>query len=260
MALSVEEELALGAEFKKNTLTEVVEVKKDEDNAETLFTHRSKLYHFITEDTYGGETRTNYWKERGLGDIKILKDKTKGTVRVIMRQEKTLKPCANFALTEECSLTSMGSSVKAWVFNCHDFSDGGELKPLTCSIKFKNEEIANKFRDAFNAGKKSHAEATAGGDAAAAAAPDDSAKGGDEAPEEKDRLDEQAKAYRAGVEKRRASITAQNALNDSDYDSNEEDVDERATVSGSIAATITGDKTVDTLAGDMAKASVQDKE
>jgi hypothetical protein len=221
------------------------------------------LYHFITEDNYGGETRTNYWKERGLGDIKISKEKSKGTVRVIMRQEKTLKPCANFALTEECSLAPMGSSVKAWVFNCHDFSDGGELKPLTCSIKFKNEEIANKFRDAFDAGKKMHEEAAAGGEAAAtaAAAADDSAKGGDAASDEaeKDLLDAQAEAYRAGIEKRRASIKAQNALEDSDYDSNEEDVDEQATGSGSIAAAITGDKVVDELAGDMAKASVEDK-
>lgn len=217
------------------------------------------------EDNYGGEKRTNYWKERGLGDVKILKDKTKGTVRVIMRQEKTLKPCANFALSEECSLAPMGSSTKAWVFNCHDFSDG-ELKPLTCSIKFKNEEIANKFRDAFDAGKKQHLEASASGEEASGgdAGGDGStnaAQGKSEASaeEEKNELDAQAKAYRAGVEKRRASLKAQNALDDSDYDSNEEDVDEQATVSGSIAAQLgVGDKSVDALSGAMASASVKD--
>lgn len=250
----------------RNTLTEVVEVKKDEDNAEILFTHRSKLYHFVKEDNYGGEVRTNYWKERGLGDVKILKDKEKGTVRVIMRQEKTLKPCANFALTEECALAPMGSSVKAWVFNCHDFSDG-ELVPVTCSIKFKNEEIANKFRDAFNEGKKSHAVALAGAESSTDKEGGQDNKGEDgkdDASGNQDDLDAQAEAYREDVTKRRASLKAKNALNDSDYDSNEEDVDEQAvTGSGAIAErygiSANSDQAVDEISGAMAKASVNDE-
>ena len=84
---------------------EEVKVLKDEDVATVLYVHRSKLYHFIKEDNYGGEVRTNYWKERGLGDIKIMQEKESKKCRIIMRQEKTLKPVANFMLTEECTLT-----------------------------------------------------------------------------------------------------------------------------------------------------------
>ena len=88
---------------------EEVNVQKDEDVANVLYSHRSKLYHFIKEDNYGGEVRTNYWKERGLGDIKIMQDKSTSLCRVIMRQEKTLKPVANFMLSEEVALTPSAS-------------------------------------------------------------------------------------------------------------------------------------------------------
>jgi len=36
------------------------------------------------------------WKERGTGDVKLLKDRKGGKVRVVMRRDKTLKVCANF--------------------------------------------------------------------------------------------------------------------------------------------------------------------
>jgi Ran-binding protein 1 len=90
---------------------EEVKVLKDEDVATILYSHRSKLYHFIKEDNYGGEVRTNYWKERGLGDVKIMQDKKTSLCRIIMRQEKTLKPVANFMLTDEVELTPSAFSL-----------------------------------------------------------------------------------------------------------------------------------------------------
>ena len=83
---------------------EEVKVLRDEDVANILYTHRCKLYLFIHEDNYGDEVRTNYWKERGLGDIKVMQNKENNTCRVLMRQEKTLKPCLNFVLSEEVEL------------------------------------------------------------------------------------------------------------------------------------------------------------
>ena len=35
------------------------------------------------------------WKERGTGEIKLLKHKENGKIRVLMRRDKTLKICAN---------------------------------------------------------------------------------------------------------------------------------------------------------------------
>ena len=48
---------------------------------------KSKLYRFDKE--------ANQWKERGAGTVKLLKHKSTGKIRLVMRQSKTLKICAN---------------------------------------------------------------------------------------------------------------------------------------------------------------------
>ena len=48
---------------------------------------KSKLYRFDKDG--------NQWKERGAGTVKFLKHKETGRVRLVMRQSKTLKICAN---------------------------------------------------------------------------------------------------------------------------------------------------------------------
>lgn len=52
-------------------------------------TRRAKLYRFASEND------PPEWKERGTGDVKLLKHKEKGTIRVLMRRDRTLKICAN---------------------------------------------------------------------------------------------------------------------------------------------------------------------
>ena len=74
-ALAVE---ANDPHFEPLVVLDEVTVETGEENEEPMCTLRSKLYVFIKEDVYGGETRNNYWKERGLGDIKILKHKNMG--------------------------------------------------------------------------------------------------------------------------------------------------------------------------------------
>lgn len=48
---------------------------------------KAKLYRFDKEG--------NQWKERGTGTVKLLKHKDTAKVRLVMRQAKTLKICAN---------------------------------------------------------------------------------------------------------------------------------------------------------------------
>lgn len=48
---------------------------------------KSKLYRFDKDG--------NQWKERGAGTVKFLKHKETGKVRLVMRQSRTLKICAN---------------------------------------------------------------------------------------------------------------------------------------------------------------------
>ena len=51
------------------------------------FRSKAKLYRFDKEG--------NQWKERGTGTVKLLKHKETSKVRLVMRQAKTLKICAN---------------------------------------------------------------------------------------------------------------------------------------------------------------------
>jgi hypothetical protein len=47
-----------------------------------------------------------------------------------MRQEKTLKPVANFIITESpsCDLSNMANNEKAFMWVCQDFSDGDKAE------------------------------------------------------------------------------------------------------------------------------------
>ena len=68
-------------------LTEKVETKTNEESEEQLFKMRAKLFKFVRE--------SQEWKERGTGDVRLLKHKENGKTRLVMRRDKTLKVCAN---------------------------------------------------------------------------------------------------------------------------------------------------------------------
>jgi len=68
-------------------LTEKVEVKTNEELEEQLFKMRAKLFKFVRE--------SSEWKERGTGDVRLLKHRENGKTRLVMRRDKTLKVCAN---------------------------------------------------------------------------------------------------------------------------------------------------------------------
>ena len=40
--------------------------------------------------------RDEQWKERGVGNAKLMRDREEKKIRFVMRQEKTFKPVANF--------------------------------------------------------------------------------------------------------------------------------------------------------------------
>jgi hypothetical protein len=50
---------------------------------------RAKLFRYDTTES------PPEWKERGTGDVKLLRHSEKNCVRVVMRRDKTLKICAN---------------------------------------------------------------------------------------------------------------------------------------------------------------------
>jgi len=123
-------------------LPEIV-VNSGEDGEEEVFKRRAKLYR------YAHECSPPEWKERGTGDVKILKKEEDQSARIIMRREKTLKVCANHSILPWMDLKPNCGSQKAWVWKTQaDYADE-EPKQETLAIRFGNVENAKKFFDAF---------------------------------------------------------------------------------------------------------------
>ncbi|XP_034549392.1 ranBP2-like and GRIP domain-containing protein 3 isoform X1 [Notolabrus celidotus] len=121
-------------------LPDKVDVKTGEEEEEEMFCNRAKLYRFDTE--------TKEWKERGIGNVKILKHSTKGKVRLLMRREQVLKICANHYITSDMLLKPNAGSDKSWVWNAIDYADE-EPKPEQLAIRFKTVDEASLFKAKF---------------------------------------------------------------------------------------------------------------
>ncbi|XP_077094513.1 E3 SUMO-protein ligase RanBP2-like isoform X2 [Siphateles boraxobius] len=122
------------------SLPEQVEVKSGEEDEEILFKERTKLYRWDCE--------LNQWKERGVGDIKILFHPVKKCYRVLMRREQVLKVCANHTISQSIELKPMNTSANALVWTATDYSEGdGKVQKL--AAKFKTPELVESFRRAF---------------------------------------------------------------------------------------------------------------
>ncbi|KAL8304711.1 hypothetical protein RB601_007046 [Gaeumannomyces tritici] len=122
-------------------LTEKVEVKTNEESEEQVFKMRAKLFKFVRD--------TSEWKERGTGDVRLLKHRENGKTRLVMRRDKTLKVCANHYIVPEMKLSPNVGSDRSWVWNAAADVSEGEPEGVTLAIRFANSENANAFKDAF---------------------------------------------------------------------------------------------------------------
>ncbi|XP_070073916.1 E3 SUMO-protein ligase RanBP2 isoform X2 [Drosophila takahashii] len=119
-------------------LPDKIDVKTGEEDEELLYVHKAKLYRH-TE----GE-----WKERGLGDIKILRHRETKKLRVVMRREQVFKICLNHVLNS--NVVYRPKTETSWLFAAHDFSEGESvLERFT--LRFKNKEVAEGFHAAVKA-------------------------------------------------------------------------------------------------------------
>ncbi|XP_028110953.1 ran-binding protein 1 homolog a-like [Camellia sinensis] len=88
------------------------------------------------------------WKERGVGTVKLLKHKGTGKVRLVMRQSKTLKICANHLVLPTMSVQEYTGNEKSCVWHAADFADG-ELKDELFAIRFGSVENCKTFMEMF---------------------------------------------------------------------------------------------------------------
>ncbi|TVY67530.1 Ran-specific GTPase-activating protein [Lachnellula suecica] len=122
-------------------LTEKVDTKTNEELEEQVFKMRAKLFKFVKD--------SNEWKERGTGDVRLLKHKENGKTRLVMRRDKTLKVCANHYVVPEMKLSPNVGSDRSWVWNAAADVSEGEPEAQTLAIRFANSENANLFKEAF---------------------------------------------------------------------------------------------------------------
>ena len=73
---------------------------------------------------YAHECDPPEWKERGTGDIRIMRKEEDNTARILMRREKTMKVCANHLIKSWMVLKPNCGSKKAWVWKTRaDYAD-----------------------------------------------------------------------------------------------------------------------------------------
>ena len=119
---------------------DLCETRSGEENDKILHrVQRAKLFRFHEKE----------WKERGIGEAKLLKDKTTGRIRFLMRREMVMKVCANHVVQPDMVLTPAVGSDRAWTwFTPADYTDE-EPRPEKLCLKFKNAELANEFKQVF---------------------------------------------------------------------------------------------------------------
>ncbi len=95
-----------------------------------IYKGRAKLFRWRDE-----------WKERGAGDLKLLRQKENKKIRCVLRQDKTLKAVANFIIEDDplCHLKEHSGSDKQFFFTAYDCSEETPLIEKFV-LKFGNAE------------------------------------------------------------------------------------------------------------------------
>ncbi|KAA3485714.1 ran-binding protein 1-like protein a-like [Gossypium australe] len=154
------EEEDTGAQIAPIIKLEEVAVSTGEENEDPILDLKSKLYRFDKEG--------NQWKERGAGTVKLLKHKETGKVRLVMRQSKTLKICANHLVLPTMTVQEHAGNDKSCLWHASDYADG-ELKDELFCIRFASVENCKTFMQMFQEVAESQKPKEENKDASAAA-------------------------------------------------------------------------------------------
>ncbi|KAF6140940.1 hypothetical protein GIB67_030151 [Kingdonia uniflora] len=122
----VGEEEDTGTQIAPSIRLKAVPVTTGEEEEDTLLDLKAKLYRL--------DKKGNQSKERGAGTVKLLKHKVSGKVRLVMRQSKTLKICANHLVLPSISILEHARNEKSYVWHAADFSYGELKEELFCIL------------------------------------------------------------------------------------------------------------------------------
>ncbi|CAK9294197.1 unnamed protein product [Gordionus sp. m RMFG-2023] len=131
-------------------LVDLVPIVTGEENETAVFNERGKLYRF--------DSTTNEWKEKGVGQFKILKSIAdhETIYRFLMRREKILKVACNHRLTSALKFQPFPQDIKGTSLSWQSMDYSGdsehadealEGKREFFTIRFKNKELMDKFKE-----------------------------------------------------------------------------------------------------------------
>ena len=131
------------------SLPETYEYKTCEKESEVVFEERCKLYRH--------DDNTKQWKERGVGTMKMMRDKSSGRIHLLMRRDQILKICCNHYIVSGMKIDYHTNSEKALLwFTTADYSEEGNPLPQKLVARFKLPETAKKFKDIFEEAASDH--------------------------------------------------------------------------------------------------------
>jgi len=121
-------------------LPDAIEVVTGEEDEDKVFCERAKLFRFDKE-----------WKERGVGEMKILYHPVRKSYRLLLRRDKVHKVVLNQPLTLDLTLSRLPTSETAWCWagmNYAEDPENGEGEKL--AVRFKTTETALSFKQALD--------------------------------------------------------------------------------------------------------------
>jgi len=119
-------------------LPPLVEATMGDENENTLFEQRAKIYRF--------DAAVKEWKERGVGNIKILQGKDNpGAVRIVMWREKVGKLACNHWMTSDMKVENYQHNPKVLKWTAVDHAEG-EPRPEIFTCRFGSEEKCAEFK------------------------------------------------------------------------------------------------------------------
>ena len=103
------DEESVGSLFKPLVELERQTPVTGEENEDVMFACRVKLFEF-------GDVYKREWQEKGISELKIMKDRTNKRNRILIRHEKSLQTLSNFLVSHDIpDLKAHSGSDKAWV-------------------------------------------------------------------------------------------------------------------------------------------------
>lgn len=120
-------------------LPSIVATSTGEEEETAVFNDRAKLFRFDGTE----------WKERGVGQMKILHHPVNGTYRFLLRRDQVHKVVLNMLISVDVDLQPLYTSDKAWLWAGYNYADDQPVLEKL-AIRFKSSELANQFKVAVD--------------------------------------------------------------------------------------------------------------